>query len=160
MAVPPPSRLARDRGIRAVVPGAVRPFLYFNHSDGWNQGVRIAELHAIVLKGTLRIDDYPAYTGDRALIDGHYYSEKAPAMVLFALPSFALTVAVQEAVLGVDPDSLSQDGCRSGLPRRPRWVVGGAWRHGAFLPSSGLASMPRPRSWRPLAFSFHHVART
>ena len=82
------------------------PFSYFNHSDGWNQGVRIAELHAIVIKGTLRIDDYLAYTGDRALIDGHYYSEKAPAMVLFALPSFALTVAVQK-LLGVDPDSPS-----------------------------------------------------
>ena len=81
------------------------PFAYFNHSDGWNQGVRIAELHAIVVKGTLRIDDYLAYTGDRALIDGHYYSEKAPAMVLFALPSFALTVGVQK-MLGVDPDSL------------------------------------------------------
>jgi hypothetical protein len=80
------------------------PFSYFNHSDGWNQGVRIAELHAIVVKGTLRIDDYLAYTGDRALIDGHYYSEKAPAVVLFALPSFALTVAVQK-VLGVDPES-------------------------------------------------------
>ena len=82
------------------------PFSYFNHSDGWNQGVRIAELHAIVVKGTLRIDDYLAYTGDRALIDGHYYSEKAPAMVFFALPSFALTVAGQK-MIGVDPDSPS-----------------------------------------------------
>jgi MFS family permease len=80
------------------------PFSYFNHNDGWNQGVRIAELHALVVKGTLRIDDYLAYTGDRALIDGHYYSEKAPAMVFLALPSFALTVAVQK-MLGVDPDS-------------------------------------------------------
>jgi hypothetical protein len=80
------------------------PFTYFNHSDGWNQGVRLAELHALVLKGTLRIDDYVSYTGDRALIDGHYYSEKAPAMVVAALPSFALTVAVQKA-LGMDPDA-------------------------------------------------------
>lgn len=80
------------------------PFTYFNHSDGWNQGVRLAELHALVLKGTLRIDDYISYTGDRALIDGHYYSEKAPAMVVAALPSFALTIAVQKA-LGMDPDS-------------------------------------------------------
>ena len=34
------------------------PFAYFNHSDGWNQGARLAELHAIVLKGTLSIDAY------------------------------------------------------------------------------------------------------
>jgi hypothetical protein len=80
------------------------PFSYFNHSDGWNQGVRLAELHAVVLKGTLRIDDYVHYTGDRALIDGHYYSEKAPAMALAALPAFAVTVAVQKA-MGIDPDS-------------------------------------------------------
>jgi hypothetical protein len=79
------------------------PFSYFNHSDGWNQGVRLAELHAIVLKGTLRIDDYLSYSGDRALIDGHYYSEKAPAMTMIALPSFALT-AWGERFAGVDPD--------------------------------------------------------
>src|SRR5262245_12186830 len=82
------------------------PFSYFNHSDGWNQGVRLAELHAVVLKGTLRIDDYLSYTGDRALIDGHYYSEKAPAMTVAALPSFAATIGVQK-VLGIDPDSAS-----------------------------------------------------
>ena len=80
------------------------PFSYFNHSDGWNQGVRLAELHAIVVKGTLRIDDYLSYTGDRALIDGHFYSEKAPAMVVAALPSFAATVAIQK-MLGIDPDA-------------------------------------------------------
>jgi len=80
------------------------PFGYFNHSDGWNQGVRLAELHAVVLKGTLRIDDYISYTGDRALIGGHYYSEKAPAMALAALPSFAVTAGVQK-LLGIDPDA-------------------------------------------------------
>lgn len=80
------------------------PYSYFNHSDGWNQGVRLAELHAVVLKGTLRIDDYISYTGDRALVDGHYYSEKAPAMALAALPAFAITAAVQKA-MGIDPDA-------------------------------------------------------
>ena len=105
MAVPSGSRPARGRTAYALLFLALFvPFSYFNHSDGWNQGVRIAALHAIVVKGTLRIDDYLAYTGDRALIDGHYYSEKAPAMVLFALPSFALTVAVQK-LIGIDPDS-------------------------------------------------------
>jgi hypothetical protein len=79
------------------------PFSYFNHNDGWNQGVRLAELHAVVLKHTLRIDDYISYTGDRALIDGHYYSEKAPAMALIALPPFAITVWI-EKLAGLDPD--------------------------------------------------------
>jgi hypothetical protein len=106
VAPPPASRPARGLTAYALLFLALfLPFSYFNHSDGWNQGVRIAELHAIVVKGTLRIDDYLSYTGDHALIDGHYYSEKAPAMVFFALPSFALTVAVQK-MLGIDPDSI------------------------------------------------------
>jgi hypothetical protein len=79
------------------------PYSYFNHSDGWNQGVRLAELHAIVLKHTIRIDAYHQHTGDKAYINGHYYSEKAPAMVAAALPAFALTVWTQQ-LLGVDPD--------------------------------------------------------
>jgi len=80
------------------------PFAYFNHSDGWNQGARLAELHAIVMQGTVRIDAYHEITGDKALIDGHYYSEKAPAVVLMALPSFAATATVQRR-MGLDPDA-------------------------------------------------------
>jgi hypothetical protein len=80
------------------------PFAYFNHSDGWNQGARLAELHAIALQGTVQIDRYHEVTGDKALIDGHYYSEKAPATVAMALPAFVVTVSLQR-MMGVDPDS-------------------------------------------------------
>jgi hypothetical protein len=80
------------------------PFAYFNHNDGWNQGARLAELHSLVLHGSLNIDAYQDLTGDKAFINGHYYSEKAPAIVLMALPAFALTVLGQKAI-GVDPDS-------------------------------------------------------
>ena len=80
------------------------PFAYFNHSDGWNQGARLAELHAIVLQGTLSIDHYHEITGDKALIDGRYYSEKAPATVVMALPAFTATVVAQR-LAGIDPDS-------------------------------------------------------
>ena len=80
------------------------PFAYFNHSDGWNQGARLAELHAIVLQRTLAIDKYHEVTGDKALIDGHYYSEKAPAIVLLALPAFSATVFAQQ-IAGIDPDA-------------------------------------------------------
>jgi hypothetical protein len=80
------------------------PFAYFNHSDGWNQGARLAELHAITLQGTLQIDKYHEVTGDKAVIDGHYYSEKAPAIVAIALPAFAVTTWLQR-MTGVDPDS-------------------------------------------------------
>lgn len=80
------------------------PFAYFNHSDGWNQGARLAELHAIVLQGTLAIDTYHQVTGDKAVIGGHYYSEKAPAIVVMALPAFVATV-VGQRMAGIDPDS-------------------------------------------------------
>lgn len=80
------------------------PFSYFNHSDGWTQGARLAELHAIVIKHTIQLDAYHELTGDKGYINGHYYSEKGPAMVLLALPSFGATVWVQR-LLGVDPDS-------------------------------------------------------
>ena len=104
MAASPASRPARGRTAYALVFLALFvPFSYFNHSDGWNQGVRLAELHAIVLKHTIRIDAYHQLTGDKAYIEGHYYSEKAPAMVLAALPAFATTVWIQQ-MLGIDPD--------------------------------------------------------
>jgi hypothetical protein len=80
------------------------PYAYFNHSDGWNQRARFAELHAIVLHRTFAIDAYQGITGDKGLLNGHYYSEKAPATTLMALPAFALTVFVQER-MGIDPDS-------------------------------------------------------
>ncbi len=79
-------------------------FAYFNHSEGWNQGARLAELHAIALHGTLQIDRYHEVTGDKAVIDGHYYSEKAPAIVVIALPAFVLTTWTQR-LMGTDPDS-------------------------------------------------------
>jgi hypothetical protein len=80
------------------------PFAYFNHSDGWNQGARLAELHAIGVQGTLRIDQYHEITGDKAVIGGHYYSEKAPAIVAMALPVFITTAWLQRSI-GIDPDS-------------------------------------------------------
>lgn len=79
------------------------PYTYFNHSDGWNQGIRLAELHSVVIQGTLSIDAYHQRSGDKALINGHYYSEKAPAVALMALPAFAVTVMIQR-LLGIDPD--------------------------------------------------------
>jgi hypothetical protein len=82
------------------------PFVYFNHSDGWNQHARFAELHSVMLQHTLAIDTYHEITGDKALLNGHYYSEKAPATSLMAMPAFALTTIVQRS-LGIDPDSES-----------------------------------------------------
>lgn len=40
----------------------------------------------------------------RRSFGGHYYSEKAPAIALLALPAFALTAWTQ-MLMGIDPDS-------------------------------------------------------
>jgi len=97
------------------------PYSYFDHNDGGNQLSRIAALHAITLRGTIAIDDYGELTGDKAFINGHYYSEKAPAMALLALPSFAATVGIQK-MMGIDPDSTAAtrwSATRAASRRRP-----------------------------------------
>jgi len=96
------------------------PFVYFNHSDGWNQTARLAELHAIVLQGTLSIDKYHEVTGDKAVIAGHYYSEKAPAIVMLAVPAFAAT-AVAQRIAGIDPIHPARGASRTGQRPRARW---------------------------------------
>jgi hypothetical protein len=118
VAPPPASRSARAAYALLFLALFV-PFSYFDHNDGWNQGVRIAQLHAIVLKHTIKIDAYHEITGDKAYINGHYYSEKAPAMVVVALPSFALMAWFQK-LLGWILISFRDGTSRSGLRRWAR----------------------------------------
>lgn len=107
MSSPPSTHASADVfGYALLFCSLLVPYTYFNHSEGWSQGIRIAQLHAVVQRGTFRIDDYRHLSGDGALIDGHYYSEKAPATFALALPAFAATVWIQE-LLGVDPDGPS-----------------------------------------------------
>lgn len=47
---------------------------------------RAAMVAAIVEHGTLRIDAYHELTDDKALVAGHYYSEKAPLPALIVVP--------------------------------------------------------------------------
>jgi len=48
-------------------------YAFFYPGGGWNQSVRFDLVRAIVEQHTLRIDDYHSNTGDKALVDGHYY---------------------------------------------------------------------------------------
>ncbi len=50
------------------------------------------------------IDAYHSNTPDKAVLDGHYYSDKAPGTVALAFPAFAAASAL-EAGIGVDPNS-------------------------------------------------------
>lgn len=47
---------------------------------------RAAMVAAIVEQGTLRIDHFAELTNDRALVHGHYYSEKAPLPAFLTVP--------------------------------------------------------------------------
>lgn len=79
-------------------------YAYFYQAGGWNQNSRFDLVRAILDEHTLRIDSYQGNTEDKAIYQGHYYSEKAPGVVLLALPAVAASRPVLRA-LGVDPHS-------------------------------------------------------
>ena len=78
--------------------------IYFYEGGGWNQNSRFDLLRAIVERQTLQIDAYQENTQDKAHFRGHYYSDKAPGLVFFALP-FAQAARPALRVAGIDPAS-------------------------------------------------------
>ena len=79
------------------MPQCLRPLVFFLlalllcswHLDsGHNANTlsRAAMVAALVEHGTLRIDAYHTLTEDKALVKGHYYSEKAPLPALLVAP--------------------------------------------------------------------------
>jgi hypothetical protein len=77
---------------------------YFYEGGGWNQNSRFDLVRAIVQQHTLSIDAYHENTQDKAFANGHYYSDKAPGVVLLAVP-VALAARPVLRAAGVDPDS-------------------------------------------------------
>jgi len=71
---------------------------------GWNQNSRLDFLHALIVEHTFKIDSYQNNTGDKSQINGHYYSDKAPGIVILALPAFSISAMILE-VLNVPIDS-------------------------------------------------------
>jgi hypothetical protein len=79
-------------------------FSYFYEGGGWNQNSRFDLLRAIVERHTLQIDAYHENTQDKAHVNGHYYSDKAPGLVFLAVP-FALAARPALRMVGIDPES-------------------------------------------------------
>jgi len=79
-------------------------YAYFYSAGGWNQNTRFDLVRAIVERHTLSIDAYHSNTGDKAIKDGHYFSDKAPGQPLLAVPAAVLTRLAFHAV-GTDPES-------------------------------------------------------
>jgi MFS family permease len=81
-------------------------FAYFYQAGGWNQNSRFDLVRAITNEHTLNIDPFRHSTGDIALFEGHYYSDKAPGIALAAAPLVALVRPVLHAV-GGDPETFA-----------------------------------------------------
>jgi hypothetical protein len=79
-------------------------YAYFYQAGGWNQNSRFALVRAILESHTLRIDDYQLHTGDKAIWQGHYYSDKPPGTSLMVLVPVAVARAMSRAAR-VDPGS-------------------------------------------------------
>jgi hypothetical protein len=56
----------------------------------WNQNSRFDLVVGLVDDHTFEIDKYVANTGDYALYEGHYYSDKAPGMALLGVPAYSV----------------------------------------------------------------------
>jgi len=61
-------------------------------------------VRAIIERHTLQIDAYSLHTGDRALWQGHYYSDKAPGASLLVLAPVAVARGMAR-LAHVDPES-------------------------------------------------------
>jgi hypothetical protein len=59
---------------------------FYGNRDGWNQASRFDLVRAIVEQHRFNIDTYHENTGDKALWEGHFYSDKAPGLALSAVP--------------------------------------------------------------------------
>src|SRR5215472_182652 len=80
-------------------------FAYFYEGGGWNQNSRFDLLRAIIERHTLQIDAYHQNTEDKARLNGHYYSDKAPGVVFLAVP-IAEVARLALRTAGIDPDSV------------------------------------------------------
>ncbi|MDI6784581.1 MAG: hypothetical protein QME64_10875 [bacterium] len=73
---------------------------YVWHKPSWNDLGRYNLMMAIVEQGTVCIDAYHQNTGDKAIFNGHYYSDKAPAPAFLGVPVYWLLNQLQ-AFLGL-----------------------------------------------------------
>src|SRR3984885_853131 len=71
---------------------------FYGNRDGWNQASRFDLVRAIVEQHRLSIDTYNANTGDKALWEGHFYSDKAPGLAFSAVPVLGVVRRVLRAV--------------------------------------------------------------
>src|SRR5260370_19179845 len=98
----PAHAVSRRRGtVLAIL--LLASYAYFYEGGGWNQNTRFDLVRAIVEGHTLRIDLYHENTGDKARVGDHFYTDKAPAASLTAVPGVWLARALGRATGGNIP---------------------------------------------------------
>ena len=79
---------------------------YFYQDPEWNGNSRFSLTRALVEHGNFQIDDYISAPGwateDRALFNGHYYSDKAIGSSLLAAPFYFLIFKLSGIMEGPD----------------------------------------------------------
>ena len=70
-------------------------YMFFVQWSGAEQRSFFALILALNNEHTLRIDRYADLTPDKALYNGHYYSDKAPGLAFLGLPVYAVANAMQ-----------------------------------------------------------------
>ena len=77
---------------------------YTPHADNSQVVTRMGLALSIVEDGKLTIDRFADLTVDKALVDGHYYADKAPGLSLLAVPPVWL-VKTTRTLLGISENS-------------------------------------------------------
>jgi hypothetical protein len=93
VSLPPPARALRAESW-IVFAALFLTYAYFIQGGGPAPNSRFVLVTAIAEHGTFRIDRYQTATIDKALYDGHYYSDKAPGLSLAAVPVYLATKPV------------------------------------------------------------------
>ena len=94
---------------------------FLMHSMGWSQSAFYAQVRALA-SGTSQIDRWHRETGDKAWVDGHFYSVKAPGLAAATLPVYLGLDSIEakhwarDAAVAVHRSSWDPWGLPHGLP--------------------------------------------
>jgi hypothetical protein len=115
-------------------------FAYFIPPATWNPVSRFNLTRAVVEHASIRVDPFVGSTGDRAHVNGHWYSDKAPVVAVLAVPAYAAVHGYQR-LRGVSPAFEAY-----GTPKTPalRVVPNHAFQQGLYVATvftSGIAGV-------------------
>ena len=77
---------------------------FFRQVPVWNENSRYDLVRALVEDGTTRIDRFHQNTGDKALYQGHFYSDKPPGTALMGVPVYLLLTGIYRVAGAETPD--------------------------------------------------------